>query len=103
MKIENYKKINKAIILYDSKCILCNRYIHFIIKNDINEIFYFTSIYNNTGKKIINDYKINTNLDDTIIFAPSYANLKAIPFPNPLQEPVMIDTLLFKSKKLPIS
>ena len=67
MKIENYKKINQSIILYDSKCILCNRYIRFIIRNDINENFYFTSIYNNTGKKIINDYKINTNLDDTII------------------------------------
>lgn len=67
MKIENYKKINQSIILYDSKCLLCNRYIHFIIRNDINENFYFTSIYSNTGKKIINDYKINTNLDDTII------------------------------------
>ena len=67
MKELNYKKINKSIILYDSRCVLCNEYIHFVIKNDKNNRLCFTSIYSIIGKQIIKDYEIDFSLNNTII------------------------------------
>ena len=63
----NYKTINKAIILYDGKCALCNKYIRFVIRFDKNDKLRFATIQSNIAKVIIKDYCIKDTGQDSII------------------------------------
>ncbi|MCK5442785.1 MAG: DUF393 domain-containing protein, partial [Maribacter sp.] len=60
-------KINKKIILFDGVCNLCNRSIQFIIKHDSEDLFRYTPLQSETGKRLISERKIDTSKIDSII------------------------------------
>ena len=63
--MDSFYKDNK-IILYDGVCVLCNKWVNFIIKNDKNEIFKFSPLQSKTSKKILKSFKIPNDNFDTI-------------------------------------
>ena len=62
---------NKKLILFDGTCNLCNSSVKYIIKHDKKNIFIFTALQNNTGKQIIEYFKIDTNKIDSILLMSS--------------------------------
>ena len=56
---------NKKIILFDGECLICNKYILFIAKNDKKDIFRFMSLQNKKTTQIINLTK-NKNYKESI-------------------------------------
>lgn len=59
-------KHNK-LILFDGICNLCNNSVQYVIKNDKKNLFMFTAIQSETGKKIIEEFKIDTAKTDSIL------------------------------------
>ena len=57
----------KKIILFDGVCNLCNESVIKVIKNDKKNVFLFTAIQSETGKKIIHHLGIDTSKTDSII------------------------------------
>ena len=53
---------NKKIIVFDGTCLLCNKYVEFVIKYDLNDVFRFLSLQN---KKIVNKLITNSLTDKT--------------------------------------
>lgn len=71
--IENLP-IDKKIILFDGVCNFCNDSVLKVIKNDKNNVFVFTSLQSDTGKKIIEHIGIDINIIDSIIlYQPNVA------------------------------
>ncbi|MFL0352663.1 thiol-disulfide oxidoreductase DCC family protein [Xanthomarina sp. GH4-25] len=68
---------NKQLILFDGVCNLCNASVQYVIKHDKNNEFMFAPLQGETGKKIINHYKIDTSKIDSIIL---YTNTNKIYF-----------------------
>lgn len=74
------------ILFYDGDCILCNRFINFLITNNKNSNLYFISQRCDNGKKLMKKYKINISEEystiylvlDGIIYNKSNAILKSI-------------------------
>ena len=64
MKIED-------VILYDGVCILCNKWVSFIIRNDKNKRFKFAPIQSKFASKIINEFGGDTKNIDTIFLIKS--------------------------------
>ncbi|UAM99947.1 DCC1-like thiol-disulfide oxidoreductase family protein [Polaribacter litorisediminis] len=58
---------NKKIILFDGICNLCNDAVLKIIKYDKKQVFLFTALQSETGKKITDYLKIDTSKIDSII------------------------------------
>lgn len=58
---------NKQLVLFDGVCNLCNSSIIFIIKNDVNNVFYFAPLQSDTGKLITKQFGINTSKTDSIL------------------------------------
>tara|TARA_R110000744_G_scaffold676_3_gene2584 strand:- start:1365 stop:1769 length:405 start_codon:yes stop_codon:yes gene_type:complete len=68
--VENYKKI----ILFDGVCNLCNTTVQFVIKNDKEDIFRFTPLQSDTGKKLLTERNIDTeDIDSIILIEPNVA------------------------------
>ena len=59
----NKTKLNNIIILFDSKCKLCNFWVNYVIKRDNQKLFKFCSLQSDLAKKIL---KANKILLDTI-------------------------------------
>lgn len=55
------------IVFFDGVCNLCNQTIDFIIKKDKKEIFGFSSLQSETGKKLLSDYNISEKTDSVIL------------------------------------
>lgn len=66
---------NKKLILFDGVCNLCNNSVQYVIKHDSNNVFLFAPLQSETGKKIINHFKIDTSKTDSILL---YAEDKGI-------------------------
>jgi len=65
---------HKKIILFDGVCNLCNSSVLKIIKLDKNNSFLFSSLQSASGKKIINQLKIDTQkIDSVILYEPDVA------------------------------
>tara|TARA_B100000945_G_C20329518_1_gene571679 strand:+ start:407 stop:844 length:438 start_codon:yes stop_codon:yes gene_type:complete len=60
-------KIKKSIILFDGECIMCNRYVLFVIQNDTKDNFRFMSLQNNNVEKIIEKKNSNKDYADSIL------------------------------------
>lgn len=57
----------KMIVLYDSECRFCNYSIDFIMNRDPNRYFHFAHLSSDTGKQLINNLKIPSNIDSLIL------------------------------------
>lgn len=65
---------NKKIILFDGVCNLCNTTVQFVIKKDKEDIFRFTPLQSDTGKKLLTERNIDTeNIDSIILIEPNVA------------------------------
>lgn len=65
---------DKKIILFDGICNLCNDSVLKVIKNDQKNVFVFCALQSETGKKIIDQLKINTTkIDSIILYEPGIA------------------------------
>ncbi|WP_339653861.1 DUF393 domain-containing protein [uncultured Maribacter sp.] len=68
--MENYKKI----ILFDGVCNLCNTSVQFVIKKDKEDLFRFTALQSDTGKKLLTERNIDiANIDSIILIEPNVA------------------------------
>ena len=63
---------NTKLILFDGICNLCNDSVLKVIKNDKKNIFVFTALQSETGKKIITHLQIDiTKIDSIILYIPN--------------------------------
>jgi predicted DCC family thiol-disulfide oxidoreductase YuxK len=68
--VENYKKI----ILFDGVCNLCNTTVQFVIKNDKDDLFRFSALQSETGRKLLAERNIDTeDIDSIILIEPNVA------------------------------
>lgn len=58
---------NKAIILFDGICILCNSAVRIILKNDVKDHFAFASLQSDAAKEILLQHPSKKNNMDSII------------------------------------
>ena len=68
---KSYIKNGHKIVLFDGVCNFCNSSVLKIIKNDKENVFFFTSLQSNLGKQIMNHFKIDTAKIDSIILIES--------------------------------
>lgn len=62
---------NKALILFDGVCNLCNASVQFVIKNDKKNTFLFVPLQSVTGKQIISEFNIDTaKVDSILLYIP---------------------------------
>lgn len=62
---------DKKLILFDGVCNLCNEAVLKIIKQDKKDVFLFTALQSNTGKKIIKELGIDiVNIDSIVLYIP---------------------------------
>tara|TARA_R110001583_G_scaffold14664_6_gene61058 strand:- start:35167 stop:35571 length:405 start_codon:yes stop_codon:yes gene_type:complete len=59
---------NKKIILFDGVCNLCNTTVQFVIKKDKDDLFRFTALQSEAGKRLLTERNIDTENIDSIIF-----------------------------------
>ena len=61
----------KKLILFDGVCNLCNNSVQYVIKHDNSDLFMFAALQSNTGKQIIETFKIDTSkMDSILLFNP---------------------------------
>lgn len=65
------------IILFDGTCLFCQGSVQFIIKRDPHGYFKFGSLQSETGKKIINKYSVNPNLDSLLLIKNDQVYMKS--------------------------
>ncbi len=58
---------NTAIILFDGVCNFCNSSVNKIIKHDKKNKFKFAALQSEIGKKLVQQYAINSSKTDSII------------------------------------
>ncbi len=58
---------HKKLILFDGVCNLCNASIQYIIKHDRKDVFRYAALQSEIGKKIIEQYEIDTAETDSIL------------------------------------
>jgi len=63
---------HKSIILFDGICGLCNRFVRFVIKRDLNNKFLFASLQSNFAKTILQNHGHPTDKLDTLILVNNY-------------------------------
>lgn len=75
----------KRLILFDGECILCNKSVQLIIKNDPKKLFKFATLQSTFGKSVLNkvgatDAKLNSILliEGSRYFTKSRAVLKIL-------------------------
>ncbi len=68
---------NKKIILFDGDCLICNKYILFIAKNDKKDIFRFMSLQNKKTSQIINLKKNKTYKESICLVENSNVKIKS--------------------------
>ena len=64
---------DKNIILFDGVCVLCNRFVVFVIKQDKKQYYHFASQQSELGKKIVEQVGIN---DLSTLFLISKGNVR---------------------------
>lgn len=72
----------KKIVLFDGVCNLCNHSVTYIIKRDRKDIFRFTALQSEIGKRLIQKHHIDTSKLDSILLiegeAYSYKSTAAL-------------------------
>ncbi len=73
MELQNLPK-GKKIILFDGVCNLCDASVHYVIKNDKNDLFRFVALQSDFGQTILKHIGINqVHIDSVILFEPGVA------------------------------
>ena len=73
MELQNLPK-GKKIILFDGVCNLCDASVHYVIKNDKNDLFRFVAIQSDLGQAILKHIGINPiHIDSVILYEPGVA------------------------------
>jgi len=57
----------RPVILFDGVCNFCNVMVNFIIRQDKKNIFQFATLQSLSGKKLLEEYKINWKRNDSFI------------------------------------
>ena len=60
--------MERNIVFFDGICLLCNRFVLFLIKLDTREVLYFSSLQGETFKKILLNVDDEGKSRETIIF-----------------------------------
>ena len=58
---------HKKLILFDGICQLCNATVQYVIKRDKKDVFRFAALQSEIGKRIINEFNIDTTKTDSIL------------------------------------
>lgn len=67
-------KQNKKIILFDGVCNLCNGFVQFIIKRDVNDVFRYASLQSEIGQQLVSERNMNTSkIDSVVLIEPRVA------------------------------
>jgi len=90
----------KKLILFDGVCNLCNSSVQYVIKRDKKEQFLFTALQSDTGKQILNQYKIDTaKIDSILLYTPEqgiyYKSTAALKIGASLGFPVNLMAIFF--------
>jgi len=91
---------HKKLILFDGVCNLCNSSVQYVIKRDKKEQFLFTALQSDTGKQILNQYKIDTaKIDSILLYTPEqgiyYKSTAALKIGASLGFPVNLMAIFF--------
>ena len=63
----------KKLILFDGVCNLCNTTVQYVIKHDKKDVFRFTALQSNLGKKIVEAFEIDpTKTDSILLYSEEY-------------------------------
>jgi len=81
--MEKKVKSNQNVIFYDGVCLLCNRFILFVLKADRNERIFISALQSDFAKTTLENHGISNEklesvvfLKDNIIYTESSAALK---------------------------
>lgn len=55
-----------GIVMFDGECNLCNKSVQFILKRDQNDYFLFSSLQNDTAKKLLEQYDSHHHIESLI-------------------------------------
>jgi predicted DCC family thiol-disulfide oxidoreductase YuxK len=58
---------DKPIILFDGVCNFCNSMVNFIIRRDKKNVFLFCALQSDSGKRLLEQYKINWKESDSFV------------------------------------
>lgn len=58
---------NKAVILFDGVCNLCNGFVNFIIKRDRKNYFLFASLQSEAADALLKEYEVKETLKTIIL------------------------------------
>ncbi|MDO7138935.1 thiol-disulfide oxidoreductase DCC family protein [Algibacter lectus] len=91
---------HKKLILFDGVCNLCNSSVQYVIKRDRKEHFLFTALQSETGKQILDQYKIDTTkIDSILLYTPekgiNYKSTAALKVATSLGFPVNLMAIFF--------
>ncbi len=59
--------IDKPIIIFDGVCNFCNAIVNFIIRQDKKNVFLFTALQSESGKKLMEQYQITWQQPDSFV------------------------------------
>lgn len=55
------------IVVFDSQCLICSAWVHFLLKYDKKRKFRFASIQGNTGQSLVKDQHLKLDNLDTML------------------------------------
>lgn len=65
------------IVFFDGYCILCSKFINFLLKKDKNKCLYYASQQSDFGKEIIKDVLSETNTEGVAFFKSGKVYIKS--------------------------
>jgi len=68
---------NSKLILFDGVCNLCNSFVQFVIKNDKQKLFKFSSLQSENSKSILLNLGVEQNLKTVILIDDGVAYFKS--------------------------
>ncbi|MFS0784644.1 thiol-disulfide oxidoreductase DCC family protein [Bacillus sp. 1P06AnD] len=59
--------LNKAIVLFDGDCHVCNTSVQFILKRDPNDFFRFASLQSNIGQRLLKEHHLPEQIESLVL------------------------------------
>ena len=67
----------KAVVLFDGVCLLCSKFIHFVIDHDMEERFQFAPLQSPVGHKLLDLHHLEKNLDTVVLIDEQGAHVRS--------------------------